>query len=288
MMDWGDVRIFLALVRAGSLGGAARQLNLSHPTVGRRLRALQDGTGQVLFQRGPDGFLLTEAGKAILQHAETMEAQALAIERQLAGEDSQPEGILRLSASDWFGSLVLAPVIAELRRRFPRLVPELISEPRLFDLSRREADIVFRNVPFDDPNIVQRRLIELEHGVYAAHDFPDPAADGTGATLILVDTEQGCYPDSVWLQQKLPAATIAFRSNSRTAQARLCAMGVGLAVLPCRLAEHVPGLRRIDLHEPPPTRTMWMGYHHDLRRMDRLRALADLAVEMLVPAAEHF
>lgn len=286
-MEWGDVRIFLALVRAGSLGGAARRLGLSHPTVGRRLRALQDDTGQVLLQRGPEGFLLTEAGRAILQQAETMEAQALAIERRLAGEDSQPAGILRISASDWFGSLVLAPVIAELRSRFPRLILELISEPRLFDLSRREADVAFRNVPFDDAEIVQRRLVTLDHGVYTAHDQADPAADGSGAELILVDTEQGFYPDTVWLQQKLPAATIAFRSNSRSAQARLCAMGVGLAVLPCVLAEHTPGLRRVELDEPPPARTMWMGYHHDLRRMDRLRALADLTVEMLAPVAEH-
>ncbi len=286
-MEWGDVRIFLALVRAGSIGGAARRLGLSHPTVGRRLRALQDDTGQVLLQRGPQGLLLTEAGRAILQQAETMEAQALAIERRLAGEDSQPEGILRLSASEWFGSLVLAPVIAELTRRFPRLVPELISEPRLFDLSRREADIVFRNVPFEDADIVQRRLMVVEHGVYAAQDKPDPTADGAGVALVLVDTEQGCYPDTVWLQQKLPAANIAFRSNSRSAQARLCAMGVGLAVLPCVLADHTPGLRRVNLDEPPPARTMWMGYHRDLRRMDRLRALSDLTVEMLAPTAER-
>ncbi|HEV2622979.1 MAG TPA: LysR family transcriptional regulator [Frateuria sp.] len=286
-MEWGDVRIFLALARAGSIGGAARRLGLSHPTVGRRLRALQDDTGQVLLQRGPQGLLLTEAGRAILQQAEIMELQALAIERRLAGEDSQPTGILRISASDWFGSLVLAPVIAELTRRFPRLVPELISEPRLFDLSRREADIVFRNVPFDDVDIVQRRLMVLEHGVYTARDQPDPTADGAGAALILVDTEQGFYPDTVWLQQKLPAANIAFRSNSRSAQARMCAQGVGLAVLPCVLAEHTSGLRRVDFDEPPPARTMWMGYHSDLRRMDRLRALTDLAVEMLAPTAEH-
>ncbi len=85
-MDWSDVRIFLAVVRAGTLGGAARALKLSHPTIGRRLQAFEEATGQTLFQRTSEGFVLTDEGAAVLPLAEQMEENALALERRLAGE----------------------------------------------------------------------------------------------------------------------------------------------------------------------------------------------------------
>ncbi len=112
-MEWSDVRIFLAIARAGTLGAAARALHLSHPTMGRRVRALEDATGQILFQRTTDGFVLTEEGSAVLWLAEQMEESALAMERRLAGEERKLKGTLRVSSADWFGAYVLPPVIAE-------------------------------------------------------------------------------------------------------------------------------------------------------------------------------
>ncbi|WP_245835192.1 LysR family transcriptional regulator [Thalassospira mesophila] len=84
-MDWSDVRVFLAVARAGTLGAAARSLKISHPTAGRRLRALEDATGQVLFQRTAEGYILTDEGQSVFALAEQMEENALALERRLAG-----------------------------------------------------------------------------------------------------------------------------------------------------------------------------------------------------------
>lgn len=281
-MEWSDIRIFLAVARSGSLGGAARELGISHPTIGRRLRALELATGQTLFQRSSDGMALTDAGQAVLQHAEDMEASALAVERRLAGNNGEPEGGLRISAADWFATCVLAPVLRELARRHPRIVPELVADTRPFDLARREADIAFRIVPFAGADIVQRRLMDIRYALYVLEGAPDPVAgDGSGCDLILMDESRYTYPDGVWLRDMLPRARVVFSSNSRALQARLCALGLGLAVLPRAVGEQTPGLRAIDLGEAPPSRVMWMGYHRDLRRMDRLRALADLAGDML-------
>lgn len=281
-MEWSDIRIFLAVARSGSLGGAARLLGLSHPTIGRRLRALEQATGQTLFQRTSDGMALTDAGQAVLQHAEDMEASALSVERRLAGNDGEPEGRLRISAADWFASCVLAPVLRELARRHALIVPELVTDTRLFDLARREADIAFRIVPFAGADIVQRRLMDIHYALYAPEGTPDPrAGDGSGCDLILMDESQHTYPDGVWLRDMLPRARVVFSSNSRMLQARLCALGLGLAVMPRAVGEQTPGLRAVDLGEAPPSRVIWMGYHRDLRRMDRLRTLADLAGRML-------
>jgi len=281
-MDWDDLRFFLAIARAGSLGAAAKQLGVSHPTVGRRLQALEQSSGQPFFRRTSDGLVPTDIGDRILCLAEEMESSALAIARRIDGNDEQPEGILRISSADWFACYVLSPVLMELVRRYPAVVPEVIAGQRLFDLTRREADMAFRIVPFDEPDIVQRRVMTMPYGVYTSASTPfEPAADGAGQKLILMSTAQAHYPDVLWLQRLLPAAQKVFTSSSRTVQAQMCALGLGLAVLPRSLGDQLPSLTRIDLGEAPPSRDIWMGYHQDMRRMDRLRALADLTSEML-------
>lgn len=285
-MEWSDVRVFLATVRGGSLGEASRRLGVSHPTVGRRIKALEDEAGQPLFRRTPEGLVLTDAGDALLASAESMESSALSMERRLAGNHDRLEGILRISSADWFAGYVLAPVLAELGRRHPAVVPEVIASYRLLDLSRRDADVAFRIVPFSEPDIVQRRLMTMPYGVYGSADTvravqDDPASVG----LILMNTAQAHFPDVAWLLEHFPQARRVFTSTSRSVQAQMCARGVGVAVLPRPLGDAVPGLQRMDTPEPPPSREIWVGYHQDLRHMDRLRAMLDLADGMLSDGA---
>lgn len=118
-MEWSDVRIFLAVARAGTLGGAARSLQTSHPTVGRRLRALEQAIGHTLFQRTADGLVLTEEGHGIIALAEQMEEGALAMERRLAGQEKNLKGSLRISSADWFGAYVLPPILADFSNATP-------------------------------------------------------------------------------------------------------------------------------------------------------------------------
>ncbi len=233
-MDWSDLRIFLAIARSGTLGAAARAIGQTQPTMGRRLRALEASLGQALFQRTPEGFVLTDAGTAILSHAERMEEEALGISRQIAGEGSGLSGLLRLSASEWFGVTVLAPVLADFSRAHPQVTIELVTDTRLYNLSRREADLVFRIRPFDAPDVIQRRLMTQHYAVYAA-----PGLDMAVAGLILMDTALGDLPDVAWLGERFPGAPVVFRSNNREAQARMCQLGAGIAVLA------VPAGRRI-------------------------------------------
>lgn len=98
-----------------------------------------------------------------------------------------------------------------------------------------------------------------------------------------MDTAFAGMPDAVWLRRVLPGARVAARSNNRDVQGRLCALGVGVAVLPRPLGDGLHGVRRIDLGEPPPSRETWVGYHRDLRRLARLRALLDLVIVRLRP-----
>jgi DNA-binding transcriptional LysR family regulator len=281
-MEWNDVRIFLAVVRSGSFGEAARTLKVSHPTVGRRIKAIEDEAEQALFRRTKAGLVLTDAGDAVLTLAESMEDSALAMERRLAGNHGRLEGILRISAAEWFTGYVFAPVLAELTRRHPAVVPEVIASYRLLNLSRREADVAFRIVPFSEPDIVQRRLMRISYGLYGSADTAtamrnNPASVG----LILMDTAQSHFPDVAWLLDRFPQSRRAFTSTSRAVQAQMCLQGIGIAVLPRPLGDATAGLERIDTPDEPPSRDVWVGYHHDLRHMDRLRAMLNIADAML-------
>ncbi|OZB59709.1 MAG: LysR family transcriptional regulator [Lysobacterales bacterium 14-68-21] len=278
-MEWSDVRIFLAIAREGSLGAAARAVGQTQPTMGRRLRALEAAVGQSLFQRTPDGFVLTDEGTAVMASAERMEEEALAFERQLAGHGSALGGSLRLATSDWFGSYVLTPVLAEFARRHAAVTVELLTDSRLYSLARREADLAFRIKPFDEPDVISRRLLRMPYALYTHRDQPRPRKGGRGTRLVTMNAAFGGMPDVAWLKKHLPEASVAFTSNSREVQARMCMQGIGAAVLPTALGDAFGELKRIDLGDPPPSRDTWIGYHKDLKRLGRLRRLLELLSE---------
>lgn len=284
-MEWSDVRIFLAVARGGSYGSAARALGISHPTVGRRIKTLEDEAGQALLRRTREGLILTNSGDAVFALAESMEASALAMERRLAGNHQRLEGILRISSADWFAGYVLAPVLADLTRRHPAVVPEVIASYRLLDLSRRDADVAFRLVPFSEPDIVQRRFLRMPYGLYGSAETALAVQEDTAAVgLILMNSAQSHFPDVAWLLERLPDSPRAFTSTSRTVQAQMCRRGLGVAILPRPLGDATAGLQLIERFGSPPSRDIWVGYHQDLRHMDRLRALLDIAEEVLGPA----
>ncbi|EJZ20337.1 LysR family transcriptional regulator [Rhizobium sp. Pop5] len=281
-MEWSDLKLFLAIARFGTLGAAARSLGLTQPTMGRRLRALEVSLGQTLFQRTADGFVLTDEGASVLAAAERIEEEALAMERALAGGSRQLDGFLRLSSSDWFGAHVLSPVLAEFSLTYPKVVVELLTDSRLLSLSRREADLVFRIAPFTETEVISRKLIHIEYGLYISRRAPHPrAGGGAGARLVTMDEAFGDIPDVGWLKRMLPQAEIVMRSNNRDVQATLCASGAGLAVLPRPLGDSLAAIELVDLGEAPPGRDTWVGYHRDMKRLARLRALLDLVIERL-------
>lgn len=281
-LEWGDVRIFLAIARSGTLGAAAKRVGQTQPTMGRRLRALEEALGHTLFQRTSDGFVLTDDGAAVLAHAERMEEEALGFTRALTGKETQLTGLLRVSSSDWFGIHILTPVFARFLANHPGISLELVTDSRLYNLARREADLAFRITPFDEPDVIQRKLMHLDYALYGHVDLvPPPCGQGDGIRLISMDSAFGSLPDVEWVKRMLPKAKIMFGSNNRGVQARMCAEGGGFAVLPCPLGDATPGLSRIDLGEAPPGRDVWLGYHRDLRRVARLRALLDATIEAL-------
>ncbi len=279
-VDWNDVRLFLAIARTGTLSAAAPGLDLSQPTAGRRLRAFEASVGATLFHRTPGGLKLTGDGEAVLLHAERVEQEMLGLARRAAADSRDLGGELRISTSEWFAQNVLVEPLLDFVRDHPSVTIELVAETRLLDLDRREADLVFRFQPFDSADIVQRRFVRVGYGLFASRAYldrygaPSLANEGENHRLVAMDTAHNQLADIPWITGKLPRATFAFRSNSRDMQALACARGAGISVLPRVLAGKLD-LVEIDLGEAPPHRDVWMGYHQDLRKLGRLRAVLD-------------
>ena len=167
----------------------------------------------------------------------------------------------------------LPPILADYTGAYPNVDIEVLTGTRLFSLAHREADIAFRIVPFNNADVVQRKLVHLNYGVYIASGAPDPIfRDGTGSRLITHDTSTGQFPDIDWLIEAFPNAQLVLRSNNRNVQGHMSRQGIGIAVLPQVVGDKIIGLRRLDLPEKPPGRDIWMGYHRDLKHLQRLRA----------------
>ncbi|QSQ27487.1 LysR family transcriptional regulator [Pyxidicoccus parkwayensis] len=281
MLDWDDLRFFLAVAQHGSLSSAARTLRVTQPTVGRRLDALERRLGSRLFQRTPSGFTLTTTGESIRAHVERMEQDALAAERQATGRDIGLSGTVRVSTTEWFASHVLGPLLVPLTGKHPALGIELHADVRRVSLTQREADLALRVVPFEQQDIFQRKVARVGFGLYASEDYlarhgaPDFSRQCEGHALVTMSDELGPIADTAWLRELASRARIAFRLNNRDVQARVAISGAGLACLPRCLGDAMTELRRLATPTPPPARDLWLGVHRDLRATPRVKEVAD-------------
>lgn len=275
-MDWNDLRFLLAVAREGTLAGAARALSVEHTTVGRRLGALEKALGARLFDRTPDGFRLTAAGRAVLPHAAAAESAMEAIVRAVAGEDERVEGRVRITTSEGFTGF-LVRLLPALRARHPALLVEVLSGNERLDLMRGEADLAIRIAPTDQQDLVVKKLADLGWSLYAASGY-------AGDDVIGFDAKLGQVPGALWLEEHKKGAHVAIRCDSILSALNAALVGMGIAALPCFLADSEATLRRLT-HEVIGTRPVFLVVHRDLARVARVRAVIDFVTEEMSAAS---
>src|SRR3954447_16362980 len=183
MPDWSDVRHFLEVSRAGTLAAAARKLKVDDTTVGRRVAALERELGAKLFERTPDGLVLTAAGEAMRAAGEEMEQAALRGEQRVVGTDRAASGLVRVATTEMLGRTVVLPAIRKLRETHPQIRVELNTGVARLDLARREADIALRYVRPESGALVSRRIVRVAFTAYASPEYlasRPPLLRGTG------------------------------------------------------------------------------------------------------------
>jgi DNA-binding transcriptional LysR family regulator len=290
MLDWDDFRVFLSVARAGTLSGAARVLQVNQSTMSRRLAALEASAGARLFDRTPDGYLLTAAGEAVRGHVEDLESKALGIERQLLGHDARPSGPVRLALSDSFASWFLVPRLHGLLASYPGISLELVAGNPAVNLARREADISLRLSKPQEPNLIARRLGEAAWAVYgssaylARHAKPSVRKRLRGQQLIALDSELRGTVGARWLAAHGSHAEISLTCNTLIAQAAAVVAGLGISPMPCLFGDQQAGLVRA-LPRSIGAHAIWLVVHPDVRSSARVRAVMDYLTELVTSHA---
>jgi DNA-binding transcriptional LysR family regulator len=286
-VNWDDLRFVLAVGRAGTLAAAARDLKVDATTVGRRLIAVEEALGTRLFERTADGLTPTETGETTLARAAEMEEQALALARQVSGKDARPEGTLRLTAIDLFFDAFLIPRLGPFVERYPGIELSLVSDVRLFDLSRREADVGIRAFKPRHPDLVGRRLGTQAIGVYASPAYLAARGplDGDGQVIVGFPAEFADSDEARTLERLLPRARIGYRPNTGGHMVALARAGLGVALLECVAGDAEPGLARA-VPEPVMSQELWAVVHADMKRNARTRAMIDYLAELVSANAD--
>ena len=284
-LDWSSLRDFIAVAEIGSLSGAAKRLQVSQPTLSRRIAGLETQLKGQLFQRTPKGLLLTEAGESVLAGARRVEEEALAIERQADAAQQTLTGTVRISATEGLGAVWLPEKIAEFHEIYPGVCVEVLVDNRAVNLVRREADIAIRLFRPQQPDLIAKRVGELAWGMYAANSYvarhgkPDTTSDLKEHYLVGFDEAVAQHPELQRLETRFTKERIIHRSSSFIGQLNATLMGIGLGMLECFLADRQPTLQRVLSSEFDYRVEAWLVTHSDMRRSARIRAVYDFIAE---------
>lgn len=290
-MNWDDVRIFLAVARAGQILQAARRLGVNHATIARRINALEEALKAKLLDRRTTGCVLTPEGEEFLLAAERMEAEMVAVHANIGETDIGVSGIVRIGAPDGFGVAYLASRLDPLLNQYPDLTIQLVPVPQSFSLDRREADIVITVERPTHGRLVARKLVDYSLGFYASrnyikqHGLPKTREDLRHHRLIGYVEDLLFSPSLNYSSDMMKGQRPQFECASALGQTQAVKAGLGIGILHGFMARKDP-----DLVEIMPERTIqrayWAVYHESTRRLGRITAVSDY-IYRLVEQEKH-
>jgi len=284
-MDWDDLRVFLAVARSESLSGAGRLLRIDPATVGRRVSRLEEAMGARLFVKSPQGYALTDAGGRLMAHAERAEAAALAASESLSGAGAQGEGLVgqvRLGAPDGCANYLLPQVIARISRDNPGLEVQLVALPRVFNLSKREADMAIGVSRPETGRLTVQKLADYQLHLAASRAYlaehPVAAAEDLQRHRFV-----GYIPDLIFDKEldylaEIGAPPVSFSSNSVSVQLNFLRQGAGLGVVHDFALAAAPELVRVLPDLIGLSRSFWLIRHAEDTRVARLARFAEALI----------
>jgi DNA-binding transcriptional LysR family regulator len=288
-----DLPLILALSREKTLAGAAERLDVDLSTVFRRLNTLERRLRVRLFDRSARGYQLTPAGERAAGAAERVETELLALDREISGRDQQLSGVLRVTASETLSHAVLPPLFAQFHELHPRIQLVLTIDNRVLDLGRREADVALRVRRPTDATLFGRRLTGIAWAFYGpAEPGPNLRREGGAFNFARHSVIGWDEPSRIvvgdWIAANVPAGRIGYRSNSLVNQLMAVRAKVGIALLPCYLADADDGVRRISGVLPDLASELWIVTHQDLKNTARIRAFLGVIGDAIAARRRSF
>lgn len=291
MYDWNHLRSFLELARGGSAAAAARALRVNQSTIQRHVAALEKELGRALVERSAHGYRLTEHGKSMLRHAETVEKAAYALQRQAELLDNAPSGHVRVTTLVTIGERIMrAGFLDRFRARHPGITVEMMMCQRVMDLSKGEADVAIRGGgPGGDDALLGRRIASLPWAIYASRAFvercgrPNRPAEISRFRIVELTDELEHLPAVRWMKSHSQGASIAARCGNVPSVQLAIRSGAGIAPLPAVYAQEYNDL--VCLFEPTPefSYPMYLFTHKALRSVPRIKMFYEFCVRELKP-----
>jgi DNA-binding transcriptional LysR family regulator len=288
-----DLPLILALSRERTLAGAAERLQVDLSTVFRRLNALETRLRVRLFDRSARGYQLTPAGELAAGAAERVETELLSLDREISGRDQQLSGVLRVTASETLSHAVLPRLFAQFHALHPRIQVVLSIDNRMLDLGRREADVALRVRRPADPSLFGRRLTGIAWAFYGPREGGANLRREGGSFnfarhAVIGWEEPGRIIASDWIAANVSPDRITYRSNSLVNQLMAIRAGIGIALLPCYLADSDDSVRRVSVVLPDLASELWIVTHQDLRNTARIRAFLSVIGDAIVAQRRSF
>jgi DNA-binding transcriptional LysR family regulator len=286
MIDWDDVRYFLAVARGGSVRAAAERLKVNHSTVLRRIAQLEAHLGAHMFEKLPSGYRLTDAGEEVLEFANQMEASSNQLETRVYGRDQSVRGLLRVTLAPTLATHLLMTDFADFLRLHPEIEMEILSAGEPLNLTNREADVAIRVVHDRDElplNLHGLKGPELFGGVYMSRDLL-AAWRAAASDRIRWIANDNYMPD--WAREsEVPAAEVPFRTTDGEAQIAAVRLGLGMTPLPCFVGDSDPLLVRAPGSALHRHGTVWLLTLGETRKTKRVRLFTEFVSRRLTEYA---
>jgi len=273
-MDWNLIKSFLAIERTGSLLAAARQLGVNHSTVFRRLNAFEKEIGGRVFERVNNRYELTSIGIEMIAHAQRIENSFDTIERKIVGTDSNPKGVVKITAPTNIAYRYLPRYIEKFNQIYPNIHIELLVSNQEFNMTNRQADIAVRATPSPPEHLVGRQVSTINWGAYASRRYeiklglPTVVDDLHGHSLIGATGALRNLPVFTWLEKNW-SQNITARCDELVAMSYFAEAGQGIAFLPDDQTRS--GIVRLFDLGLDHTSDLWLLTHPDLRNVERIK-----------------
>ncbi|MDX1743147.1 MAG: LysR family transcriptional regulator [Ruegeria sp.] len=285
-MNWDDMRIFLFVAREESLSGAARSLRLDPATVGRRIARLEEEMDAVLFVKSPQGYIVTEAGERLLSHAEAAEQAMIGAVDEVRGTETGLTGTIRVGAPDGCATFLLPHVTRVIQAENPGLEVQIVALPRVFNLSKREADMA---IGVSRPTAGRLRIQKIaDYGLHlaASREYLAKHAPITTHEDLAGHRVIGYIPDMIFDREldylsEMGLRRVDLGSNLVSVQLGWLRAGAGIGVVHDFVMPDAPELCPILANELRLTRTFWLIRHADDARVDRLNRFASTLADGL-------
>lgn len=274
-MNWSLLRYALFTYRKGSASGAAESLNVTHATVIRGLKRLEEETDTKLFSKSPTGYMPTESGRLLINTAEKIEAEIYQWKRNIEKDQKHPKGLLRITTTEAIMNCIICPILEDFYKKYPEVNLEFSTSYGFDNITNHEFDIALRSTSSPSEHLIGRKVKDIQWGVYQSNTGNPDSNDWIGYS-------DNSLPPAQWMSDLYPNSNIRYRASSILSQLAATKAGLGKSIIPAFVAEHADNLTTLQKLPNDYKTQLWALYHIESRNCIKVTAFVKWLYSLLL------